>query len=374
MTTAVPGLDGLAWWAVLGFALVLVLALGASIFITVQWSVYRSIRATRRDRVRPAVREAMLDQLFSETPPDWAAWVATLSRPERDVAETLLAEYLRELDGAEADRLRGLGMALGIPARAGRRLRRADEFDRLEALTWLTLLREPAPYLEADVEPTTARERAAVVTLLLETEQLPDAETGLSLLLDGVTGQFTVFGQQALYRVATLDPEPLLRRARQEYRTWPEPLLAQVLAVCAELETSIADGDLGWLTAALETENEAIRAAAARTLGRFGWRAALRDEVFIERTSRDPSPRVRIAVYRMLAEWGDDRALWSLLYALVEEEDPLALTRGTAALVRHDDRFDVDIASVFGDAYHWSTAHARFDRLAKQAPPQPVRE
>lgn len=364
MTVAVVAPDVSVRLVVVALALLIGLALAVSFFITVQWSVYRSIHETRRDRVRPALREDLLHRLFRDDPA-WDAWVSALSRPERDVAESLVDEYLRKLRGTEADRLRELGVALGIPARAARRLDRGNEYARLAALTWLTLLERPEPYLESSFEPRTPRERAATVMLLLETGELPDAETGTAMLLDGVDGQFTVFGQQTLYRVARTDPEPLLRRASQAYRTWPEPLLAQVLAVCAELETSVSDGQLGWLTAALETENEAIRAAAARTLGRFGWQASLRDQVFIERTGRDSSPRVRIAVYRMLAAWGDDQALWSLLYALVEEDDPVALTRGTMALVTHGDRFDVDVASVFGDVWEWSVAHAEFDRIAR---------
>jgi hypothetical protein len=345
-------------------ALVVGLMLAVSLYLTAGLSVYRSVKSTRRERVRPDLRDELLDRLFADDP-DWEGWVRELSRVERSTLESLLDEYLRELDGADADSLRGLGAALGIPERAGRRLESRGEYDRLAALTWLTLLRCPEPFLDSAFEPETARERAAVVTLLAETDSLPDTATGVAMLLDGVDEQFPVFGQDTLYRLTRDDPEPLLETASREYDEWPEPLLAQVLAVCAHLETSVRGGDLAWLTAALETENAAIRAAAADALGSFGWRESLRDQVFIERATADPSPRVRAAVYEMLSAWGDDQALWVLLFALVDESDPRALTLGTTTLVRRRDRIDTEAASVLGDAWGWSLEHDEYDRIAR---------
>ncbi|WP_135664754.1 HEAT repeat domain-containing protein [Halorhabdus rudnickae] len=346
-------------------ALVIGLALGISFFLTISLSVYRSVNETRRDRVRPVLREELFERLFAEEP-DWGAWVKELSHVEREVTESLLDEHLRELDGQEATQLRGLGEALGIPERAAGQLSNRNMYTRLDALTWLTILQRPEPILESSFEPTTPNERAAMVTLLQSSDRLPDAATGVSILLDGTDEQFTVFGQDTLYRVARADPGPLLQTASSEYDAWPEPLLAQVLAVCAHLETSVRDGDLNWLTAALETENEAIRAAAAEALGSFGWRASLRDQMFLERATDDPSPRVRAAVYQMLATWGDQKALSILLFALVEEKHPRALTLGTTALVGRRDRIDTDAGAVLGDAWDWSAEHATYDRLARE--------
>jgi len=352
-------------------ALVVALLLAVSLYLTVSLSVYRAIKETRRDRVRPDLRDSLLDRLFAEEP-DWEAWVAELSTVERTVVESLLDEYLRELDGQEATQLRGLGEALGIPERAAGQLSHRDVYTRLDALTWLTLLDHPEPVLESSFEPATPRERAATVTLLESSGRLPDVATGVSMLLDGVDEQFTVFGQDTLYRVARTDPGPLLQTASREYDAWPEPLLAQVLAVCSQLETSVREGELTWLTASLETENEAIRAAAADALGSFGWRASLRDQVFLERATNDSSPRVRAAVYRMLAAWGDQEALWILLFALVEEEDPRALTLGTAALIERRDRIDTDAGAVLGEAWAWSDEHAAYDRRARKRSTEPV--
>lgn len=352
-------------------ALVVGLALAISFYLTISLSVYRSVTQIKRERVRPELEDELLDRLFAADPA-WESWAASLSGTKRTVVESLLDEYLRELDGQDADQLRELGDALGIPERAQRQLASRDEYTRLDALTWLTLLERPEPYLESAFEPRTPHERAAVVTLLQATGALPDAETGISVLLDGASEKFTVFGQDTLYRVARDDPEPLLRTASSSDGEWPEPLLAQVLAVCAHLETSVRDGNLEWLTAALETENEAIRASAAAALGSFGWQASLRDQVFLERATDDPSPRVRAAVYEMLASWGDQEALSILLFALVEETDPRALTIGTTALVRRRDRIDTGAPTVLGDAWAWSREHAEYDRLARTSSPDRV--
>jgi len=342
-------------------ALVVGLALAVSFYLTVGWSVYRSVRDTRRDRVREEVRGELLARLFGDDP-EWEPWVAGLSGVEREVVESLLDDHLRELDGSDAERLRELGDALAVPARAGRRLARGDEFERLHALTWLTLLRRPDPYLAADFEPRTVRERAAAARLCIETGAAPPAAAVEILLADG-DEELPVFGQDTLYRAAREAPEAFLSTASANYGTWPTALLVQTLAVAGRLDTSVRTGELAWLTAALEAEEPAVRAAAARALGGFGWRRPLRDRVFLERATADPSPEVRAAVYGMLADWGDEMAVSVLMYALVSETDRRALLRGTRALVTHADVGD-EVGRVFGDAWTWSSEHAAYDRRA----------
>ncbi|MFB6150408.1 MAG: HEAT repeat domain-containing protein [Haloarculaceae archaeon] len=350
---------------VVALALVVGLALATAFYLTVGWSVYRSVADDRRERVRDDLEDALLDRLF-DPDADWDEWVAGLSGLERDVVESLLDEYLRELDGADADRLRGLGEALGIPDRARRRLEGGDEFDRLHALTWLTLLRRSEPFRAAAFEPETARERATAARLLYECDALDGAGEGVSILLDDVDEALPVFGQDTLYRIAREEPGPLLAAADDDHSEWPTEVLTQVLAVCRYLDTSVESADLSWLTAALEADNEAVRANAARALGSFGWRAATRDGVFLDRATADPSPRVRAAVYEMLGAWGDDAAVALLADALATEEDPRALTRGTDALVERRDRVGDRGTDRLRTAWGWSREHARFDALARR--------
>lgn len=336
-----------------------------SFLLTIGLSLYRFIKQKRQDRIQPKLRTELLDRLFTDAP-QWDEWVEELTAVERNVAESLLDEHLRELDGSDADTLQELGNALGIPARAARQLETGDEYTRLRALTWLTLLKQPQPCIDSSFEPKTPRERASVVTLLEETDQLPDAATGISTLLDGIDEPFSVFGQDTLYRIARLEPEPLLQTASEAYNEWPEPLLGQVLDVCIHLETSVRDGELAWLIAVLETGSGATRAGAARALASFGWQAALREQAFLERAINDPSPQVRTAVYEMLASWGDEAALNALYIALIGEDNPRTLTAGTTALVEYRDRLDANPEVWLGDAWVWSLEHEAYDRRARQ--------
>jgi len=346
-------------------ALLIVVLLAVLSCLTIGLSVSRSVKRARRDSVRSDLRTELLDRLFADTP-RWGGWVGGLTAVERDVLESLLDEHLRELDGADAERLRELGDALELPERAARHLDAKGELTHLRALTWLTLLNRPEPYLDSSFEPETPRERATVVTLLQRTGRLPDEATGISILLDGIDTPLTVFGQDTLYRVARANPDPLLQRAADSHDKWPEPLLTQVLGVCAHLESSVHEGELAWLVTVFQTGTEATRAAAAGTLASFGWRDPVRGGIALERAVRDPSPLVRAAVYRMLASWGDETALVALLDALVVEDDPRALTVGTGALVGKQDRLEVDPGDSLGAAWAWSLEHATYDQLARR--------
>lgn len=346
------------------FALVIGIGLAVMFWLTVGLSVYRSVQETRRERVRDDLQDRLLDGVF-DPDADWG-WVKELSRTERHVLESLLDEYLRELDGQNVEKLHELGAELGIPDRSKRQLETGGEYERLYALTWLTLLRRPDRLDAADFEPRTPRERAAIARLRYESDDLETPDEGISILLDETTSQFTVFGQDTLYRIAIANPAAVFSTGERRYQAWSDPLLTQVLVVCRHLGTSVTTEDLSWVTSGLEHENETVREAAARALGNVGWRSDIRDDPFLDRALRDPSTRVRGALYRMLARWGDSEALHTLTNALQHEEDPRTRLTGTNALVGKRDCLPDDASSGLVNAWAWSSEHAEYDRTARR--------
>lgn len=345
---------------VIVLALVIGLALAVLFWLTIGLSVYRSVQDTRQERVRDDLQARLLDGVFSAEP-EWESWVQTLSGVERDVLEDLLGEYLRELDGENVARLQELGEVLGIPERSKRRLNASGEYKRLYALTWLALLGRPEELHEADFTPETPRERASVVRLRYETDDLESPAEGVSIMLSGATSQFSIFGQDTLYRVATDDPGALFREAQEQYQNWSQPLLVQVLSVCQHVGTNVTTEDLSWFVGALEHDIPAVRAAAARALGNVGWRQDIRSEPFLNRLAQDPSPEVRGATYEMLARWGDQQAVETLSAALVAEEDARARLVGMDALVTRTDSPPADRPREFDATWAWSREHAEFD-------------
>jgi hypothetical protein len=343
-------------------ALVVGLALAVIFWLTIVQSILQSVKRTRRQRVHDDLQQELLERTFAPEA-DWEAWTDGLSRIERDVVESLLDEYLRELDGRNLEQLRGLGDALGIPARSKRQLQQDDEFVRLTALTWLTLLGDSQQIAEFD--PRTPRERALVARIRYESDTTANSVALLSILLDGPKSQYTIFGQDTLYRIATSDPEALLQRAANEYQTWSRPLLIQVLSVCQHLGTSVTTEDLSWLTATLEDDDEMVRAATARALGAFGWRGDIRDGRLLDRLTRDESPHVRSAVYEMLARWGDEQAVRRLTVALRTEANPRARLAGMNALVTHQNKLEADIEEL-DEIWAWSQTHAAYDSAARK--------
>jgi hypothetical protein len=346
-------------------ALVVGLGLAVLFWLTVGLSVYRSVQRTRRQRVRAELRDQLLDVLF-DPGADWTGWVEGLSGLERDVVETLLDEYLRELDGDNVEKLQALGDELGIPDRSRRRLAARGEYDRLYALTWLALLDRPDKLRAAGFSPRTPRERASVARLRHESGDLDSTREGIALLLAGATSQFSVFGQDTLYRIATDDPGALFAVAAENYRTWSEPLLVQVLVVCQHLGTSVTTEDLSWLTATLEHESDAVREAATLALGNVGWRSDVRDDSLLERLVDDPAPRVRSAAYRSLARWGDQQALGMLTGAVQTEDDAWARLAGTNALVRQREQLPDDSPPDLETAWAWSSENLEFDTVARR--------
>ena len=346
------------------FALVIGIGLAVMFWLTVGLSVYRSVQETRRGRVRDNLQDRLLDGVF-DPDADWG-WVKELSRNERHVLESLLDEYLRELDGQNVEKLHELGAELGIPDRSKRELETGGEYERLYALTWLTLLRRPDRLDAADFAPRTPRERAAVARLRYENDDFEAPAEGIAILLEETTSQFTVFGQDTLYRIAIANPAALFSIGERRYRAWSDPLLTQVLVVCQHLGTNVTTEDLSWLVSALEHETDAVREAAAQALGNVGWRSDIRDDSFLDRALRDPSPRVRGAVYRMLARWGDSEAIRTLTGALQHESNPRTRLTGTNALVDSRDRLPDSAPETLENAWAWSSEHAEYDRLARR--------
>lgn len=346
-------------------ALVIGLGLVILFWLTVVWSIYRSVGTTRRQEVRDELQDQLLERVF-EPETDWSPWVEDMSRTEREVVEELLDEYLRELDGQHVKTLQRLGDELGLPSRAQQRLNGRGTYRRLYALTWLALLDRPEKLRETDFTPRTPRERASVARLRYECDDLPDTMEGLKLLLDGATSQFSVFGQDTLYRIAIEEPSALFTVAADNYQSWSDALLVQVLVVCQHLGETVTTEDLDWLTSTLEHENDVVREAAAIALGTVGWRSDIRDDPRLDTVLEDSSPRVRGAFFRMLADWGDEQALDRLTTALQTEVDARARLAGTNALARQRDTLPDTDSEDLATCWAWSHEQVRYDRVARR--------
>lgn len=351
---------------------VLATALGVALAVlavlTLGRSVVRSVGDSRRERVRDDLQDELVDRIFDpET--DWSTWVEGLSRLERSVAEELLDEYVRELDGRNVENLRGLGAELGIPGRSTNHLLSRREYERLSGLTWLALLGRPDQVRAVAFRPETVRERAAVARMRHESNDLDDTAEGIQILLTNTTAQFSVFGQDTLYRIALQKPSALFEIARDSSDSWPIPLLIQVLVVCQHVGSNVSTEDLSWLTALLEHTDPTVREAATLALGQVGWRRDIRSPALVTRLVADPSPRVRRAVYRMLAQWGDTEAIELLAGALQTEDDPQTRLAGTDALAEQREQFPVAMAKPLERAWLWSQEQATYDRIARNQEP-----
>ena len=139
----------------------------AALVVTVGYSVRAARERRRRTPARAALRSGLLDRLYEGDDPAWDEWVSGLSALERDELESLLDVYLRQLDGVDADELAALGTALGIDERARPEIAEGDYWDRIHALVWLALLRDPPDRdLLRERCTDTPRERAAAETLV----------------------------------------------------------------------------------------------------------------------------------------------------------------------------------------------------------------
>ncbi|EMA63047.1 HEAT repeat domain-containing protein [Halorubrum lipolyticum] len=387
---------------------VLASLLAAVVIVTVGYSVRAARRRRRRVPARAGLRSELLDRLYGRDEPAWDEWVAGLSALERDELESLLDVYLRELEGRDAAELAGLGTALGIDERARREIAEGDYWDRIHALVWLALLRDPPDrgLLEARCTDT-PRERAAAARVLHAAATDDCATTGVDLLLRDNPSAFSVFGVDTLYRVAERDPTPFFERAAADFNDWEPALQRQALLVVRHLTTVVGDADLSWVVGALSSPDPRVRSAAWRALGAYGWNRRLRGVVDPEAIPDDPDPTVRASAYRALGVWGDADAIGAIEAAATAEPDARARIAAAETLVSHrgpdapvpgrsaslvdeDSRPTADATSPAGAtppadgsalpadatppadepapfevAWAWATEHARFDRLAR---------
>lgn len=386
--------------AVIGVPLDRVLAVGvvalgsllvAAATVTLGYSVRAARRRRRREPMRATLRGELLDRLYCRDGPDWAGWVAGLSGAERDELESLLDVYLRELEGRDAAALADLAAALGIDERSRREIADGGYWDRIHALVWLALLRDPPDrdLLEARCTDT-PRERAAAARVLYAARTDDCATAGVDLLLRDEPASFSVFGVDTLYRVAERDPTPFFERAAAEFEGWEPALQRQVLLVVRHLTSVVGDADLSWVVGALSNPDPRVRAAAWRALGAYGWSPRLRAAVDLDTVPGEPDPAVRASAYRALGVWGDADATASIRAAGARDPDAraqvaaaetLVSVRGASALGSEtppspaDGDGDIadedgDVAATdgvpdFGIAWRWATEHARFDRLAR---------
>lgn len=347
-------------------AAVLAAMLGLLALVTVGRSLLRDRHERRRTAVRGDLRAGLLERVYARENPDWQGWVGGLSGLEREVLERLLEEYLRELDGSDAATLAALGRALGLDDRARRDLETGDMYDRLAALTWLALLRDPPDSSVLERQCTgTARERAAAARVLYASDHPDTATTGVQLLLGEQTGSFSVFGIDTLYQVLEADPTPLFDRAASAATDWDPALQAQVLLVTREVSTVTGGADLTWMLDLLSSPAERTRVEAARALGGYGWKQTLRDRLDLEAVRTDPSPLVRASGYRMLGEWGDEAAVRTLESAAAAESDERARVVAAESLLPYRDRYDLTVPDGLRAAWAWAEAHATFDDRAR---------
>ena len=357
--------------------------------VTIGYSVQAARRRRRREPMRKALREELLQRLYGGEDPAWDEWVAELSVTERDELESVLDGYIRELKGGDAAKLADLGTALGIDERARREIADGNYWDRLYALVWLSLLQEvPERELLERHCTDSPRERAAAARVLYAAETDDRATIGVDLLLRGNVASFSVFGVDTLYRVAEDDPLPLVDRAAADFETWEPALQRQVLLVVQQLTTVAGGADLSWVVSALSSPEPRVRSAAWGALGAYGWSRRLRDQIDLEAISADPAPAVRTSAYRALGMWGDDDAIAALEASIGREANARARVAAAETLIaqRTDEWSDtatwqsrgdrdaaqqVDVgtidtdASAIDTAWQWAREHARFDRLAR---------
>lgn len=274
------------------------------------WLAFRTNRRDRRRAERQRVLGTVLFERLYEPDPAWEDWVAELSSRERRHLRELVTEYLRLIRGDEYERLRDLARALNMEQRAKRDLRKRR--NRLRALTRLALL-------EADVDPellercaSTPQQRAGAARVLLSSDDEDRASRATALLIGDGTRPLTGFGMDTLYRHSHGTAMAILGVGEQQAQHWDDRLLTQVLTVLRYANGRATGEQFGWIVDAFSHDSVHVRIAALGVLAQHGWRRAFRQAVDIDSLTSDPSERVRVGAYMVLAEWGDEDALEQL--------------------------------------------------------------
>lgn len=291
--------------------------------VTVAIAVWKRHRDRHRQQCRQRVRTELFEQQQREDP-DWEAWIGSLSTTEREVLGTVVERYLRLVTGSQQETLLDVADLLKLGPRADAELDTSAVVPRLRALATLSLLSYPVAISRLEATCTDSqRVREAAARLLYERrdEYLNAGERGTDLLLWTGTDPLSIYGLDTLALLNSGSDTPLLALAATAADTWDQAVLVQVCRVLERTQTVDPEATFDWLVPLLSAPDPTVRAAAVRALTPHGWRDNLRERVDIDTLTADTDPRVRRAVYELLAEWGDEAAKEALISGICKEND-----------------------------------------------------
>lgn len=305
----------------LGIVTVTILLLVAAVLSK---AVRNAERTRRQTRMEQSVRQTLYEGLAARDP-DWEGLVADLSDREEDVLVRLLERGTELVSGSAAEDLSALAEAIDLRERARTKIESEKRYDRLRGLTlfiefgWVA---DPEWLLECT---SADRDEAEAAIRILANDPNPVTRlAGVEIALRQPS--LSVYGTHALSDLLEDDPEPLLQQLDRQDVDEPE-LLAQLLRVLVHSETATGDAPMAGVLAGLRHDSPIVREAACAVLGKYGWRAEVRDQVDLTVTElfEDPAVQVRIQAYEMLASWGDTAARAKLARAAEAETNPRAL-------------------------------------------------
>jgi len=281
-------------------------------------------RTRRKTRLEQSVRRTLYEGLAARDA-DWEGLVADLSDREEEVLVRLLERGTELVSGSAAEDLSALAEAIDLRERARTKIESENRYERLRGLTlfiefgWVA---DPEWLLECT---SADRDEAEAAIRILANDPNPVTRlAGVEIALRQPS--LSVYGTHVLSDLLEDDPEPLLQQLDRQDVEEPE-LLAQLLRVLVHSETATGDAPMAGVLAGLRHDSPIVREAACAVLGKYGWRAEVRDQVDLVVTElfEDPAVKVRIQAYEMLASWGDTAARAKLARAAESEANPRAL-------------------------------------------------